>query len=113
MNKELTKKVEELEVERDRLDDENLNLKTDRIDASKQHTSEMEEVMADSRTSAAIAVLQAKVEMAGEDPSSWDVTGWKKAISRFMGSEAEGSAEEKIPEKVEEVTDIGATSKEV
>ena len=70
MNREMTKKVEELEKERDRLADENLNLKTEKIDTLKQHLSEVEEVMADSRTSAAIAVLQARIEMAGEDPSN-------------------------------------------
>ncbi|KAL4580391.1 hypothetical protein LXL04_016582 [Taraxacum kok-saghyz] len=109
MNREMTKKVEELEKERDRLAEENLNLKTEKIDTLKQHLSEAEEVMADSRTSAAIAVLQARIEMAGENPSNWDVAGWKDALIRLMGSEAEGSIEEKVPEKVEKSKSIVAT----
>ena len=87
--------------------------KSEKIDVLARQTAEMEEVMADCKTSAAIAVLQAKVQMDGEDPSNWDVAGWKNAISRLMGSEGEGSADEKIPEKVVEAKDIGATSKEV
>ena len=71
VNKEMTKKVEKLEKERDRLANENLNLKAEKIDTLKQHSSEVEELMAESRTSAAIAVLQARMEMAGEDPSNW------------------------------------------
>ena len=35
MNREMTKKVEELEKERDRLANENLNLKTEKIDTLK------------------------------------------------------------------------------
>ena len=55
----MTKKVEELEKDMDRLANENLNLKTEKIDTLKKHLSEVEELMVDSRTSAAIAVLQA------------------------------------------------------
>ena len=110
VNKDMTKKIEELEKERDRLANENLSLKTEKIDSLKQHTDEVEEVMAESRTSAAIAVLQARMEMVEEDPSSWDVAGWKDALSRLMGSEAEVSVEEKVPEKVEESKSIVATS---
>ena len=106
LNKDLTKKVEKLEEEAKRLGDENLNLKTDKV----RHISEMEEVMADSRASAAIAVLQARIEMAGEDPSKWDVVGWKEALCRLTGSEAEEVVEEKSPEKGDETKSIVATS---
>ena len=106
LNKDLTKKVEKLEEEVERLGDENLNLKTDKV----RHLSEMEEVMADSRTSAAIAVLQARIEMATEDPSNWDVVGWKEAHHRLTGLEVEGSVEEKVHEKGDETKSIVATS---
>ena len=110
LNKDLTKKVENLEEEVERLDEENLNLKTGKNDTQKRHLSEMEEVMEDSRTSAAVAVLQARIEMAREDPSNWDVKGWKDALRCLTGSEAEGSVEEKIPEKGDEAKSIVATS---
>ena len=48
--------------------------------------------------------------MAGEDPSNWDVAGWNDALSRLMGSEAERSVEDKVPEKAEESKGIVATS---
>ena len=91
LNRDLTKKVEKMEEDAKRLSDENLILKTDQS----RHISEMEEVMADSRTSAAIAVLQEKIEMAGEDSSKWDVIGWKEALCRLMGSGAEEVVEER------------------
>lgn len=109
LNKDLTRKMEKLEGEVKRLRDENVNLKADSV----RHVSEMEEVMADSRTSAAIAVLQARIEMSGEDPSKWDVAGWKEALCRLTGSEAEGSVEEKSPGKGDETKSIVATSPEV
>ena len=56
-NKDMAKKIEELEKEKNRLADENLSLKTEKIESLKQHSAEVEEVMAESQTSAAIAVL--------------------------------------------------------
>ena len=109
MNKELTKNIKELEDERDIMDDEILKLKTEKIDALVRHTAEMEEAMANSKTRAAIAMLQAKEEMAGGDPSNWDVAGWKNAISRLTGLETEEKVEEKADDG-EQTKDVGATS---
>ena len=91
------------------MDDEILKLRTDKIDAIVRHTAEMEEVMVDSKTSTAIVVIQAKVEMVEEDPTSWDVTGWKNAINRLTGLEPEEKREEKV-DNSEHMKDVGATS---
>ena len=109
----MAKKIEELEKERSRLADENLRLKTEKVESSKQHSAELEEVMAESQTSAAIAVLQASIEMAEEDPSTWDVTGWGNALKRLMGSDGEASVDEKVHEEVDGNKSIVATSKGV
>ena len=110
VNKDMAKKVEELEKEKSRLAAENLSLKTERVESSKQHSAELEEVMAESQTSAAIAVLQARMEMAEEDPSTWDVTGWKNALKRLMGSDGEASVDEKVAEEIDGSKSIIATS---
>ena len=110
VNKDMAKKIEELEKEKSRLAAENLSLKTERVECSKQYSAELDEVMADSRTSAAIAVLQAKIEMTGKDSSNWDVIGWKEALCRLTGSEAEEVVGEKSPEKGDETKSILATS---
>ena len=80
------------------------------VESSKQHSADLEEVMAESQTSAAIAVLQARMEMAEEDPSTWDVTGWKNALKRLMGSDGEASVDEKVAEEIDGSKSIIATS---
>ena len=50
------------------------------------------------------------MEMAEEDPSTWDVTGWKNALKRLMGSEVEASVDEKVPEEIDGSKSIVATS---
>ena len=57
VNKDMAKKIEELEKEKNRLADDNLSLKTEKIESLKQHSAEVEEVIAESQTSAVIAVL--------------------------------------------------------
>ena len=110
VNKDMAKKVEELEKEKSRLAAENLSLKNERVDSSKQHSADLEEVMAESQTSAAIVVLQARMEMAEEDPSTWDVTGWKNALKRLMGTDGEVSVDEKVAEEIDGSKSIVATS---
>ena len=87
VNKDMAKKIEELEKEKSHLADENLSLKTEKIESSKQHSAELD-----------------------EDPSTWDVTGWKDAFKRLMGSEGEASVDEKVPEEISGSKSIVATS---
>ena len=106
-NEELMVKNEKLEEEKDQ-DDEILKLKNDKMDAMERHAADMEEVMADSKTSAAVAVLQAKVEMVEDDLVSWDVEGWKDAIIRLTSVHPE-EKKEKV-DGGEQVKESGATS---
>ena len=105
----MTKHIEKLEEERDQLYEEVLKLRTNKMDAFVRHTAELEVVTADSKMSAAIAVLQAMVGLAKEDPVSWDVAGCKNAINHLMGLEP---VEKKV-EKADDgghMKDVGATS---
>ena len=104
---ELTAKVAELEKE-------NLRCKDEMQEMLDQHAAELNESANDSRTSAAVSVLQAQLALVKEDPATWDVAGWKDAVFRLTGVHPDHGAEkEEDPGKEDPAKEDGATSKEV
>ena len=62
-------------------------------------------MIAESKASAVKAILQAKIEMAQEDPASWDVDTWQTILDTMDTDEE--VREEKRDEDDDEVTSKG------
>ena len=75
-----------------------------RVMVEKQ-VDEMNKVIAESKASAVKAILQAKIEMAQEDPASWDVDTWQTILDTMDTDEE--VREEKMDEDDDEVTSKG------
>ena len=70
-----------------------------------KQVDEMNNVIAESKASAVKAILQAKTEMAQEDPASWDVDTWQTILDTMDADEE--VREEKMDEDDHEVTSKG------
>ncbi|KAL4580373.1 hypothetical protein LXL04_016564 [Taraxacum kok-saghyz] len=66
---------------------------------------EMNKAIVESKASAVKAILQAKIEMAQEDPTSWDVDTWQSILDTMDMDE--DVREEKKDEDDDEVTSKG------
>ena len=111
--KVLRQSVQELTAKVAKLEGENLRCKNEMQDMMDQHAAELDDLAIDSKTSAAVSVLQAQIALAKKDPATWDVTGWKDAVFRLTGVHPDQEAGEEDPGKEDPVKEDGATSKEV
>ena len=73
----------------------------------------MDDLVVDSKTSAAVSVLQAQIALVEKDLATWDVTGWKDVVFRLTGVHPDQEAGEEEPGKEDPAKEDGATSKEV
>ena len=108
----LKNEIERIEEEKKSLEEEKESLvmrvkkleEDTRVMVEKQ-VDEMNKVIAESKASVVKAILQAKIEMAQEDPSSWDVDTWQTVLDTMdMDEEVR---EEKRDEDDDEVTSKG------
>ena len=108
----LRNEIEKIEEEKKSLEEEKESLvmrvkkleEDARVMVEKQ-IDEMNKVIADSKASAVKSILQAKIEMAKEDPASWDVDTWQSILDTMdMDEEVR---EEKKDEDDDEVTSKG------
>ena len=55
-----------------------------------EHLHEMEEMISDAKVNVAMAVWEAKIHLAEdlEHEGSWDVDGWREALSKLTGKPA-------------------------
>ena len=106
----LKNEIERIEEEKKSLEGENNSLASQvkkleedmQVIVEKQ-VEEMNKVIAESKASALKTILQAKIEMAKEDPASWDVDTWQTVLDTM---DEEGMEEEKY-EDDDEVTSKG------
>ena len=101
-----------------KLEEESLRWKSEKQDLMDQHAAELDDLAMDSKTSAAVSVLQAQIALVKKDPATWDVTGWKDVVFRLTGVHPDQEAEDEDlgkedPVKGDPVKEDGATSKEV
>ena len=106
----LKNEIERVEEEKKSLEEEKegLMLRVKKLEEDMQvmaekQVEEMNKVIAESKASAVKTILQAKIEMAKEDPASWDVDTWQSILDT-MGEEA---MEEEKYEDDDEVTSKG------
>ena len=110
----LRQSIQELTAKVAKLEKENLRCKNEMQEMLDQHAAELNESANDSRTSAAVSVLQAQLALVKEDPATWDVAGWKDAVFRLTGVHPDqGVGKEEEPGKEDPAKEDGATSKEV
>ena len=103
----LKNEIERIEEEKKSLEGENKSLASQvkkleedmQVIVEKQ-VEEMNKVIAESKASALKTILQAKIEMAKEDPASWDVDTWQTVLDTM---DEEAMEEEKY-EDDDEVT---------
>ena len=103
----LKNEIERIEEEKKSLEGENKSLASQvkkleedmQVIVEKQ-VEEMNKVIAESKASALKTILQAKIEMAKEDPASWDVDTWQSVLDTM---DEEAMEEEKY-EDDDEVT---------
>ena len=69
-----------------------------------RQVDEMNRVVAESKASAVKAILHAKIEMAQEDPASWDVDTWQTVLDTM-------DMDEDVREEKREGDDDEVTSK--
>ena len=55
---------------------------------------EMVEVVEQSKNSAVRVVLRARIEMTGEDPTTWDVEAWQRILCDWPGHQPEKNEED-------------------
>ena len=57
-----------------------------KVEKEEEHLTDLEEVIVDAKTSAALAILQTKIKLDEdlENTSSWDVEGWREAFSKLI-----------------------------
>ena len=107
----LRNEIEKIEEEKKSLEEEKESLvmrvkkleEDARVMVEKQ-INEMNKVIAESKASAVRTVLQAKIEMAQEDPASWDVDTWQSILDTMDMEEEAREEEKKDKEKEGEVT---------
>ena len=61
-------------------------LSNHKVEKEEEHLADLEEVIVDAKTSAAIAILQAKINLAEdlENASSWDVEGRREVLAKLI-----------------------------
>ena len=111
--KVLRQTIQELTAKVANLEEESLRWKSERQDMMDQHAVELDDLAIDSKTNAAVSILQAQIALVKKDPATWDVTGWKDAIFRLTGVQPDQEAGEEEPGKEDPAKEDGATSKEV
>ena len=111
--KVLRQTIQELTAKVAKLEEQSLRWKSERQDMMDQHAAELDDLAIDSKTSAAVSVLQAQIALVKKDPATWDVTGWKDAVFRLTGVHPDQETGEEEPGKEDPAKEDGATSKEV
>ena len=108
----LKNEIERIEEEKKSLEGEkgNLVLQVKKLEEDirvmvEKQVEELNKVIAESKASAVKAILQAKIEMAQEDPASWDVDTWQTILDTMDTDEE--VREEKMDEDDDEVTSKG------
>ena len=114
----LRQTIQELTVKVAKLEEESLGWRSEKQELMDQHAAELDDLAIDSKTSAAVSVLQAQIALVKEDPATWDVTGWKDAVFRLTGVHPDQEAGEEDlgkedPLKDDPAKEDRATSKEV
>ena len=95
----LRQTVQKLTAKVAKLEEESLRWKNERQDMVDQHAAELDDLAIDSKTSAAVSVLQAQIALVKKDPATWDVSGWKDAVFRLTGVHPDQEAGEEDPGK--------------
>ena len=105
----LRQTIQELTAKVAKLEEESLRWISEKQELLDQHA----DLDIDSKTSAAVSVLQAQIALVKEDPATWDVKGWKDAVFRLTGVHPDQENGEEEPGKEDPAKEDGATSKEV
>ena len=105
--------ISEMETENETRDEVFLKLLSGREEMRERHDTEMEMSRMESDADIALAVLQAKLEVATTDPVCWDVKGWKDSILQLTGIHPDWSAAERELVEQNSSKNVGATSTEV
>jgi hypothetical protein len=109
----LRQTIQELTAKVAKLEEESLRWISEKQELLDQHAAELDDLDIDSKTSAAVSVLQAQIALVKEDPATWDVKGWKDAVFRLTGVHPDQENGEEEPGKEDPAKEDGATSKEV
>ena len=109
----LRQTIQELTAKVAKLEEESLRWISEKQELLDQHAAELDDLDIDSKTSAAVSVLQAQIALVKEDPATWDVKGWKDAVFRLTGVHPDQENGEGEPGKEDPAKEDGATSKEV
>ena len=96
----LKSEIEKLEEEKKGLVAQVKKLEEEMRVMVEMQVEETNKVIVESKASAVRTVLQAKIEMAHEDPTSWDVDTWQSILDT-MDMEEEAREEEKKDEDKE------------
>ena len=103
----------QLEKERDTLEEVILKLLNGKQETVERHAFELDATMMDYKANTDVVILQTKLKLANEGPSSRDVEGWKDAIFRLTGVHPDEEMAGEEVDSVEQLKNVGATSKDV
>lgn len=81
-------------------------LRKEKAEKEEDHVVEMEEVITEVKSSAAIIVWESKIRLAEDvtNARSWDLTGWREALAKLIGKLVNTSQDpEGQPSKVDKV----------
>ena len=100
----LKSEIEKLEEEKKGLVVQVKKLEEEMRVIVEMQVEETNKVIAESKASAVRTVLQAKIEMAQEDPTSWEVDTWQSILDTMDMEEEAREEEKKDEDKEGEVT---------
>lgn len=65
-------------------------LRKQKVEKEDEHYADLEEVIADAKTSVVMAILEAMIKLAEdlENGGSWDVDDWREALGKLIGNPA-------------------------